>query len=121
MSAKEGNDSDKAHLLIAMLRTAGIPARYCYGSCRFTGVSGDIARAINNEDYTDHVWAECLIGDKWVPVDATREVRPEVYSYGNNNYIITLFKYYTDNGLGVIKTWNTNDYKLYERYASLPF
>lgn len=50
LSAKEGNDADKTHLLIAMLRTAGIPARYCYGSCKFNNITRDIALKINNEE-----------------------------------------------------------------------
>ena len=126
LTAKQGNDTDKTHLLIAMLRTAGIPARYCYGSCRFEGKSQIVAAYFDDEYfdyafihrddhghyYTDHVWAECLLDDKWVPADAACEYDhhiwdPEVPVYTNT--------------LGEIKTWDIKSYKLYGYYASLPF
>lgn len=60
LSAKRGNCVDHTHLLVAMFRTADLPARYVHGKCTFSsgGVYG-------------HVWAQVLIGDTWVCADAT--------------------------------------------------
>ena len=60
LNARSGNDVDQAHLLIAMLRAAGIPARYHHGTCIFTDGST-----------RGHVWAECLIGSTWIDIDTT--------------------------------------------------
>ena len=61
LNRKRGNCADQAHLLIAMLRTARIPARYCCGYCFFT-----------DGRYTDHVWAECTFdGITWYVLDPT--------------------------------------------------
>ena len=58
---KIGNCVDQSHLLVALSRAAGIPARYVNANnCKFsTGyVSG-------------HVWGELYIKNKWVPADTT--------------------------------------------------
>ena len=60
LNLRSGNDVDQAHLLIAMLRAAGIPARYHHGTCTFTDGST-----------RGHVWAECLIGSTWIDIDTT--------------------------------------------------
>ena len=60
LNQKSGNDADQAHLLIALLRTASIPARYKCGTCSF----GD--GSVKN-----HVWVECFVDDKWVSLDPT--------------------------------------------------
>ena len=60
LNSKQGNCVDHSHLLIAMFRTASIPARYVHGTCTFT--SGDTY---------GHVWVQVLIGDKWTVADAT--------------------------------------------------
>lgn len=57
LNSKSGNCADQAHLLISMYRTAGFPARYVHGTCRFSdGIFG-------------HVWTQVLIGDTWVVGD----------------------------------------------------
>ena len=56
-----GNCVDQSHLLVALSRAAGIPARYVNGNnCRFTTgyVSG-------------HVWTEMYIKNKWTVADTT--------------------------------------------------
>ena len=56
-----GNCVDQSHLLVALSRASGIPARYVNGNnCRFTTgyVSG-------------HVWTEMYIKDKWIVADTT--------------------------------------------------
>lgn len=120
LDAKEGNDTDKTHLLIAMLRTAGIPARYCHGSCKFIGITHDITQCIKGNDYTDHVWAECLINDRWVQVDATCDASLEAYSsplFYESPYMM----YGKSNSFGKIMTWDTKDYKLHGYYDGLNF
>jgi transglutaminase-like putative cysteine protease len=57
---RTGNCVDHAHLLVALARAAGIPARYVHGTCNFT--SGNVY---------GHVWAQLLVGDTWYAADAT--------------------------------------------------
>ena len=56
---KEGNCVDHSHLLIALARTAGIPARYMHGTCTFT--SGNVY---------GHIWAQLYINGRWYDADA---------------------------------------------------
>ncbi len=58
LSTRSGNCVDQAHVLIALSRAAGIPARYVHGNCTFS--SG--ARY-------GHVWGELLIDGRWVIAD----------------------------------------------------
>jgi transglutaminase-like putative cysteine protease len=60
LNAKTGNCVDTAHLLIALERAAGIPARYVHGYCKFS--SGN---------WYGHVWAQIYIEGKWYNADAT--------------------------------------------------
>ena len=60
LSAKKGNCVDHSHLLIAMFRTAKLPARYVHGTCTFSSGST-----------YGHVWAQVLVNGKWVVADAT--------------------------------------------------
>ncbi|RAP47046.1 MAG: hypothetical protein BZ136_06795 [Methanosphaera sp. rholeuAM74] len=61
LSLKYGNCVDMSHLVIAMFRTAGLPARYVHGqNCRFR--SGLVV---------GHVWAEVYVNGKWYSCDAT--------------------------------------------------
>ncbi len=55
-----GNCVDQAHLLIAMYRTAGLPARYVHGTCTFSSGST-----------YGHVWAQVLVDGSWHVVDPT--------------------------------------------------
>ena len=59
LNAGTGNCVDHSHLLVAMYRTAGLPARYVHGTCTFS--SGTYG----------HVWTQVLIGDTWIVSDAT--------------------------------------------------
>ncbi|MGC8850773.1 MAG: transglutaminase domain-containing protein [Candidatus Micrarchaeia archaeon] len=56
---RKGKCSEYSHLLIAMLRSQGIPARFVAGFV-FTG-----------DDWGPHAWVEAAIDGKWVPFDAT--------------------------------------------------
>ena len=60
LNAKTGNCVDHAHLLVAMFRTADLPARYVHGSCTFSSGST-----------YGHVWAQVLVDGKWTVADAT--------------------------------------------------
>lgn len=60
LSSKKGNCVDHSHLLVAMFRAAGLPARYVHGTCTFSSGST-----------YGHVWAQVLINNKWVIADAT--------------------------------------------------
>ena len=59
-NAKTGNCVDQSHLLVAMYRTAGLPARYVHGTCTFSSGST-----------YGHVWAQVLIDGNWHVVDPT--------------------------------------------------
>jgi transglutaminase-like putative cysteine protease len=88
LNKKSANCVDTAHLMIALQRAAGIPARYNHGSCRFS--SGHVY---------GHVWAQVFVNGKWYYADGTS----------------------SRNSFGVIKNWNTSNFKLKGIYASLPF
>ena len=60
LNAKKGNCVDHSHLLVAMFRTADIPARYVHGTCKFSSGST-----------YGHVWVQVLIDGKWTIADAT--------------------------------------------------
>lgn len=63
LNDKTGNCVDQAHLLVALARASGIPARYVHGSnCKFT--SGLVC---------GHVWVQLLINDVWVVADPTSQ------------------------------------------------
>ena len=80
LTQKSGNCVDKTHLLIAIARAAGIPARYVHGTnCKFT--SGHIY---------GHVWAQLLIGNTWVVADTTsyKNSLGVVKNWNTNNYYL---------------------------------
>jgi len=55
-----GNCVDHTHLIVALARAAGIPARYVHGTCTFT--SGNTY---------GHVWAQLLVDGIWYAADGT--------------------------------------------------
>ncbi|KAF5079825.1 Transglutaminase-like superfamily protein [anaerobic digester metagenome] len=59
LNAKTGNCVDTSHLIVALSRAAGIPARYVHGSCTFS--SGTVY---------GHVWAQIYVNGKWYNADA---------------------------------------------------
>ncbi|WP_298501781.1 Ig-like domain-containing protein [uncultured Methanobrevibacter sp.] len=76
LNAKTGNCVDQSHLLIAMYRTANLPARYVHGTCVFSSGST-----------YGHVWTQVLIGDTWIVADptSTRNSFGKVVNWNNNN------------------------------------
>jgi hypothetical protein len=59
LNAKTANCVDTSHLLIALSRASGIPARYVHGVCKFS--SGT---------WYGHVWAQLYVGGTWYNADA---------------------------------------------------
>jgi transglutaminase-like putative cysteine protease len=60
LQTRSANCADTAHLMVALTRAAGIPARYNHGSCRFS--SGNVY---------GHVWAQVFVNGKWYYADGT--------------------------------------------------
>ena len=60
LKSRKGNCCDTSHLLVALSRTIGIPARYVHGNCFFYRKGG----------YEGHVWAQVWINGKWYTADA---------------------------------------------------
>ncbi len=59
LNAQTGNCVDTTHLLVALSRAAGIPARYQHGTCKFTS------------DTYGHVWSQIWVNGKWYTADAS--------------------------------------------------
>jgi transglutaminase-like putative cysteine protease len=60
LKSRTGNCVDTTHLLIALMRSEGIPARYVHGYCQFS-----------NGNWEGHVWAEVYVNGTWYTCDAT--------------------------------------------------
>jgi methionine-rich copper-binding protein CopC len=60
LNSRSANCADTAHLVVALERAAGIPARYNHGTCRFS--SGT---------WYGHVWAQVYVNGKWYYADGT--------------------------------------------------
>ena len=78
LKTKKGNCVDQSHLLIALSRASGIPARYVKGGgCKFTSgyVSG-------------HIWTQLYINKKWVVADTTspRNTLGKIRNWNTKNY-----------------------------------
>ena len=56
---RQGNCVDHSHLLIALARAAGIPAKYEHATCTF-----------NSGNVYGHVWAQLWVDGKWYNADA---------------------------------------------------
>jgi len=56
---REGTCDEFSHLLIAMLRSQGIPAKFVAGF------------VYSGEEWVAHAWVEAAVGGKWVPFDPT--------------------------------------------------
>ena len=85
LQSKMGNCVDQSHLLIALSRAAGIPARYVNGgNCKFT--SGYVA---------GHVWTQLYINNKWVVADTTssRNSLGKIKNWNTKSY--TLYGQYS--------------------------
>ncbi|WP_292759415.1 transglutaminase domain-containing protein, partial [Methanobacterium sp.] len=61
LSSGSANCCDHSHLIVALSRAAGLPARYVHGTCYFT-TSGA---------WYGHVWAQIYVNGQWYNADAT--------------------------------------------------
>ncbi|WP_407433011.1 transglutaminase domain-containing protein [Methanobrevibacter sp.] len=82
LHAGHGNCVDQAHLVVALYRASGLPARYVHGKCDF------------GDEVSGHVWSQVLIGDTWIVGDTInrRNSLGEVVNWNNYNY--KLIAYY---------------------------
>ena len=60
LNSRSGNCVDTAHLLIALERAAGVPARYVHGKAKF-----------RSGKWYGHVWAGVHVNGRWYKADAT--------------------------------------------------
>ena len=76
-NAGKGNCVDHSHLLVAMFRTADLPARYVHGTCKFSSGST-----------YGHVWSQVLVNGKWIVADATssRNSFGKVVNWNTNSF-----------------------------------
>jgi transglutaminase-like putative cysteine protease len=90
---------DTSHLLVALYRASGIPARYRHGNCYFYPRPKDDIDGYSKGGWYGHVWAQVWVDGKWYNVDAIR----------------------LKNTFGSIKIWNTSNYINKGTYSKLPF
>lgn len=82
LSSRTANCCDTSHLVVALARAAGIPARYQHGSCTFSdGVFG-------------HVWAQLYVNGKWYYADAISD--SNTFGTINNWSLKTLYGTYVE-------------------------
>ncbi len=72
LRTKLGSDFQKANLQVALLRAAGIPARYHRVSCRKELLRGVISSLLYVflPKVNPHSWCECYLSGKWVSCEA---------------------------------------------------
>ena len=78
LQTKKGNCVDQSHLLIALSRASGIPARYVKGgNCKFS-----------NGYVSGHIWTQMYINNKWVVADTTshRNSLGKIKNWNTKNY-----------------------------------
>ena len=79
LSSKKANCCDTAHLVVALSRAAGIPARYQHGYCKFS------------DGWYGHVWAQMYVNGKWYYADAISDSN----TFGAiNNWNLKTYKLY---------------------------
>nr|WP_319373046.1 pseudomurein-binding repeat-containing protein [uncultured Methanobacterium sp.] len=59
LNQRKGNCCDQTHLLIALCRATGLPAKYVNGECTF-----------KSGNRYGHVWAHVYVSNKWYTADA---------------------------------------------------
>ncbi len=60
LNARKGNCADTTHLLVALERAVGIPARYIHGKAKY-----------RSGKWYGHVWAGVHVNGRWYKADAT--------------------------------------------------
>ncbi len=68
-----GFSLQKTNLQVALLRAAGIPARYCQVTCKKQTLRGIISSLLYTvlPEVIPHSWCECYLSGKWVSCEAT--------------------------------------------------
>ena len=61
LSSKKANCCDTSHLVVALSRAAGLPARYQWGNCYFS------------DGWYGHVWAQIYVDGSWYYADAIND------------------------------------------------
>lgn len=76
LSSRSANCCDTSHLVVALSRAAGIPARYQHGTCTFSG------------GRYGHVWAQLFVDGKWYYADAVsvRNSFGNIVNWNMNTY-----------------------------------
>lgn len=82
LDSYSGNCVDQSHLLVALIRALGIPARYAHGDCTF-----------NSGNVYGHVWGEVLINGKWLKADTI--------SYSNSLGVVNNWNIYNATMKGI--------------------
>lgn len=59
LNSRTANCVDTSHLLVALSRAAGLPAKYVHGVCKF-----------NSGTWYGHVWTQIYVNGKWYNADA---------------------------------------------------
>jgi transglutaminase-like putative cysteine protease len=79
LELKSGNCVDHSHLIIALARASGIPARYVHGSCVF-----------NSGTTYGHVWAQLYVNGVWYAADAISysNILGEINNWDTSNVTI---------------------------------
>jgi transglutaminase-like putative cysteine protease len=62
LKSRLGNCVDLSHLMVALSRAAGIPARYVHADCKFSS------------SWCGHVWAQLYVNGKWINADASNNI-----------------------------------------------
>jgi len=78
LKSRSANCVDTSHLMVALERAAGLPARYQHGTCRFS--SGTYG----------HVWAQVYVNSKWYYADGTssRNSFGVIKNWNTSNFIL---------------------------------
>ena len=78
LKSRVGNCVDLSHLTVALSRAAGIPARYVYAKCKFSG------------GWCGHVWAQLFVNGKWINADASNNINcfGVIRNWNTGNYIL---------------------------------
>jgi transglutaminase-like putative cysteine protease len=61
LTSGSANCCDHSHLVVALSRAAGLPARYVHGYCYFT----------SSGNWYGHVFAQIYVNGQWYNADAT--------------------------------------------------
>lgn len=120
-----GHCVNKVNLQVALLRAAGIPARYHQGvvtkDCLKGIVAGFIHRATPDRIWY-HPWCECYLSNKWIACDAIFDLR--LYEgvltrrLVSKNQIPTI-DWDGENDLNVVNAWLVEDVGIFDSFDAV--